>query len=208
MYSEYNKRRKFFNERANTWLDTFYKDEKTGSYTKYHREFIRLFSLLNIQKSNIVLDAGCGCGILVPYILNDLGDKGHLYELDYAEEMIKINQRLHHDHRISFLHTDIIDNPMKDGICDIVICFACFPHLDNKIQGLQEMARVLKKGGQLAIAHLNSSEEINNHHRKCAEVMHDKLPVQKEMKALFDHAHLQIETFIDEPGFYYISGRK
>jgi ubiquinone/menaquinone biosynthesis C-methylase UbiE len=208
MPSSYEMRKKFFNDRAESWLDTFYKDEQTGSYTKYGKEFIRLFSLLHIQKRDIVLDAGCGCGILVPYILNQVGEKGHLYELDYAEQMIAINRQLHKDPRITFLTADILDNPLKESSCDVVICFACFPHIENKEKGLLSIAKVLKKGGTLAIAHLNSSQEINDHHRKCAEVIHDKLPLSKEMKNLFHNTGLRIGTFIDEPGFYFISGKK
>ena len=160
MNSTYKSRKKFFNDRAESWLDTFYKDEKTGTYTKYDKEFNRVFSLLNIKDGNIVLDAGCGCGILVPYILNDMGDKGHLYELDYAENMIETNKKLHNDRRITFLTADIINNPLKGSSCDIVICFACFPHIEDKNEGIKAMTHLLRKGGTLAIAHLNSSEEM------------------------------------------------
>jgi ubiquinone/menaquinone biosynthesis C-methylase UbiE len=96
---------------------------------------------------DIVLDAGCGCGILVLYILNALGEKGHLYELDYAEQMIAINRKLHKDKRITFLTADILDNPLKESGSNVVICFACFPHIENKEKGLHAMTRVLKKGG-------------------------------------------------------------
>ena len=204
----YEARKAFFNERAENWLDMWYKDQKTGEYDRYEKKFQRLFSLVPIKDGDHVLDVGCGSGVLAPYILERIWDNGVLYELDYAEKMIAVNKRLHNDKRIRFLVSDIVDVPLESNSCDLVMCFSCFPHFQEKEQAMRAMARVLKKGGWFAVAHFNSSEELNNHHRKdSGPVMNDKLPDEKAMKRLFVNSGLKTEKFIDESGFYLIRGQ-
>lgn len=205
----YEARRTFFNERAETWLDTWYKDPSTETYTRHHEKFMRLFALVPIQEGDHVLDVGCGSGILVPYLLEKVSPGGRVYELDYAENMIRVNQRLNRDRRIRFIIADAADMPLGKEMCDVVMCFACFPHIHNKKAAMEAMAAVLKKNGCLAVAHLESSQAINDHHRKSGTpVMHDTLPKKQEMISLFEATHLRIERFIDESGFYLVLGYK
>jgi ubiquinone/menaquinone biosynthesis C-methylase UbiE len=205
----YEARRTFFNERAETWLDTWYKDPAKGTYTRHHEKFKRLFALVPIQEGDHVLDVGCGSGILVPHLLEKVSARGVVYELDYAEKMIRVNYRLHQDRRVKFIIADAADMPLEKETCDVVICFACFPHIPDKKAALEAMTAVLKRNGYLAVAHLESSQAINDHHRKSGTpVMHDKLPKRQEMISLFEENDLSIEHFIDESGFYLVLGRK
>jgi len=204
----YEARRTFFNERAESWLDTWYKDSATGTYTRHHEKFERLFASVPIAEGDHVLDAGCGSGILVPYLLERVTGRGVVYELDYAERMIRVNQRLHQDRRVRYIVADVADMPLEKETCDVVMCFACFPHIHDKKTAVQAMSAVLKKNGYLAVAHLESSQAINRHHSKSGTpVMHDKLPKRQEMISLFEAADLNIERFIDESGFYLVLGR-
>lgn len=205
----YEARRTFFNERADVWLDTWYKDPATGTYTRHHEKFERLFTLVPIRKGDQVLDVGCGSGVLVPYLLERVSGRGMVYELDYAEQMIRVNQQIHGNRRIKFIVADVADMPLEKETCDVVMCFACFPHIHDKKTALKAMAAVLKKNGLLAVAHLESSQDINRHHRKSGTpVMHDTLPKRQEMISLFEATDLHIERFIDESGFYLVLGRK
>jgi ubiquinone/menaquinone biosynthesis C-methylase UbiE len=205
----YKARRTFFNERADAWLDTWYKNPATGTYTRHHEKFERLFTLVPIREGDQVLDVGCGSGILVPYLLERVSGRGTVYELDYAERMIRVNQRIHGDRRVRFIVADVADMPLEKETCDVVMCFACFPHIHDQKTALEAMAAVLKKNGFLAVAHLESSQALNHHHRKSGTpVMHDTLPKRQEMISLFEAAGLSIERFIDESGFYLVLGRK
>ncbi len=201
-------RREFFNQRADQWLDMCYKDAETGGYTRYDSEFERLFNLVSLTEGDHVLDLGCGSGVLVPHILKRIGCKGRVYEVDYAEKMIEANQCLHTDERITFLVSDILDLVLDPESCDLVICFACFPHLEHKVEAMKIISGILKKGGCLAVAHLLSSREINDHHRKAPAVMHDLMPDETEMKRIFTEANLVVEYSTDKPGFYLMIGRK
>jgi demethylmenaquinone methyltransferase/2-methoxy-6-polyprenyl-1,4-benzoquinol methylase len=204
----YHLRKQFFDDHAEKWIDMWYKDPVTGRYDKYDKHFERLFSLLPLKPGDHVLDAGCGTGVLVPFILERITSTGVLNELDFAEKMIEANRRLHVQGNIRFLVADAESVPLDDASCDLVICFSCFPHFGDKEKAMMALSRILKTEGAFAVSHFDSSEDINKHHESCHAVKHDRLPDEAEMRRLFREAGLNIELFVDEPGFYCILARK
>jgi ubiquinone/menaquinone biosynthesis C-methylase UbiE len=204
----YRTRKQFFNDSADSWLDTWYKNPETGQYDRHQEGFDRLFKLVHLKPGDRVLDAGCGSGILVPMILERITRTGILYELDFAEKMIETNQRLHKDDTIRFLVADVAEAPLDDASCDVILCFSCFPHFQDKERVMLALSRILKQNGTFVVAHFDSSEELNRHHESCHAVMHDHLPGESEMRVLFKRAALNIQSFIDSPGFYCIIARK
>lgn len=203
-----DRRKEFFNERAEKWLDMWYKDPVTGAHSRFEKKFTRLFSLLPIRNGDRILDIGCGSGVLVPHILNIIGDEGRLVEADYAEKMIEVNRGLHPDKRITFCASNADELKLSSNSSDGVICFAAFPHFDDKLRCLQNLQRILKPGGWLAIAHFLSSAEIAAHHNQTNAVMHDILPDHTTLCTLFNQAELSMERYIDQSGFYLALGLK
>jgi ubiquinone/menaquinone biosynthesis C-methylase UbiE len=201
-------RREFFNERAENWLDMWYKDEKSGRYSKYDEAFDRLFELAALRPGDAVLDLGCGSGVLVPYILDRIGPQGRLQEVDYAAKMIEVNRRLHDDPRVTFTVAGVDTMDMPAAGFDVTFCFSCFPHFQRKAESLKAIHQALQPGGKVIVAHFDSSADINAHHRKHACVMHDQLPAAPAMRKLLVDAGFTVEHFIDESGFYYVSASK
>jgi demethylmenaquinone methyltransferase/2-methoxy-6-polyprenyl-1,4-benzoquinol methylase len=204
----FRERKQFFNDHAENWLGMWYKDHATGRYDKHKKDFERLFSLLPLKLGDHVLDAGCGTGVLVPFILDRITETGILYEMDYAEKMIETNRRLHDGGNIRFILADAENAALDDASCDVVICFSCFPHFQDKGKAMTTLSRLLKPGGVFAVSHFDSSEGIKKHHESCHAVMHDHLPDEVAMRALLQAAGLGIDLFIDEPGFYCVVARK
>ncbi len=204
----YRTRKQFFNDHAERWLDMWYKDPATGRYDKHEKDFERLFSLLPLKPGDQVLDAGCGTGVLVPFILERITSTGILYELDFAEKMIEANRSLHARDNIRFIVADAENVPLDDASCDVVICFSCFPHFQDKEKAMTALSRILKPRGVFAVSHFDSSEGIKKHHESCHAVMHDHLPDEAGMRSLLQTADLNIDVFIDEPGFYCIIAKK
>jgi len=64
------------------------------------------------------------------------------------------------------------------------------------------MARVVKIGGALIVAHLMSRKELSAHHGSHATVARDVLPPDPEMEALFVAAGLSEPQIVDIPGRY------
>lgn len=204
----YQMRKQFFNDRAETWLNTWYQDPETGRYDRHQKDFDRLFALVPLKRGDCVLDVGCGSGVLVPMVLQRIGKEGMLHELDYAEKMIETNRELHKDENIRFIVADAAEAPLENESCDVVFCFSCFPHFHDKERSMRTLFRILKQGGMFVLAHFESSEGIKKHHAPCHAVMHDHLLCEEEMRTLFARAALNIDLFMDEPGFYCIIAKK
>jgi ubiquinone/menaquinone biosynthesis C-methylase UbiE len=204
----YQARREFFNERAERWLDLCYLDPDTGQHTLHDPQFARLFKEITLPKDGVVLDVGCGSGVLVPHILPLLSPKAQLIELDYAEKMIAENRRLHTDPRLRFMVSDVLAVGLPPASVDLVLCFSCFPHFEDKPAVVKALAALLPQGGQFVIAHFNSAHELNNHHRKFGPVQHDMLPDEKAMRAMVADAGLKLDSFTDESGFYLLKAWK
>jgi demethylmenaquinone methyltransferase/2-methoxy-6-polyprenyl-1,4-benzoquinol methylase len=204
----YRTRKQFFNDHAERWLDMWYKNPATGRYDKHEKDFERLFSLLPLKPGDQVLDAGCGTGVLAPFILERITSTGILYELDFAEKMIETNRSLHARDNIRFIVADAENAPLDDASCDVVICFSCFPHFQEKGKAMTTLSRILKPRRTFALAHFDSSEGIKKHHASCHAVMHDHLPDEASMRSLLQTVDMVIDVFIDEPGFYCIIAKK
>ncbi|MDD5484086.1 MAG: class I SAM-dependent methyltransferase [Kiritimatiellae bacterium] len=197
------RQKEFFNRHAEKWMDMWYLGRKAAGRRRFQREFRRLFELAPIKKNDVILDAGCGSGVLVPYILRRLGAKGKLHEVDYAEKMIAVNRSLHKDPRLEFHAADVHDLPLAAKSCDGAFCFSCFPHFRNKPKALRSMQNVLKSGGWLLLAHFDSPEALNHHHAHSHRaVKHDRMPDEAGMRALFAKAGLTVARHVNEDGFY------
>ncbi len=201
-------KKQFFNMHAAKWHDMFYLDATTGKYDKFAAEFERLFEFVSMWQGATVIDAGCGAGILVPEITRRIMPGGTLYEVDYSDEMIRHNREHNAATGIHFLCENIRHCSLGDSVADIVICFSCFPHFEDKPSTLEKIALMLKPGGRLAVSHFASKDELNNHHAKHDSVKNDMLPENIEMVEMLENTGFSITDFIDESAFYYVGALK
>ncbi len=170
--------RDFFNQRAATW------DHESAVQRKAVSE--RIVRGLGIRPGSRVLDAGCGTGLIIPWLLEAVGREGHVTALDIAERMLAIAREKHGSPNLEFIHADIADTPFLDGSFDEVVCHNCFPHVADKRGAAEEMFRILKPGGRVTVCHNENREEVNALHRFIGgEVGMDMLPGIEEMEELF-----------------------
>jgi ubiquinone/menaquinone biosynthesis C-methylase UbiE len=84
-----------------------------------------------------------------------------------------------------------------------------FAHLNDKRVALNEMGRVLKKGGRLYVLHTLGKEKLAEYHREVGGVVRDDvLPSDSEMREMMEKAGFKDVRIVDQPGLYLASARK
>ena len=194
-------KKEYFDRYAHRW-DEFQHEIDSEQLETLLRKF-------EIQKGDWILDVGTGTGILLPYLAESVGKEGKVFALDFSSEMLSIAKSKLTDRGISFINSPVEGMPLGDEMLDRVICFASFPHFEDKPRTLQEMSRVLKEKGKLFIAHLLSSEEIRKHHLEAGgAIRNDTLPSSRVMKNMMIKAKFKGIKIIDRPSLYLAQGEK
>jgi SAM-dependent methyltransferase len=194
------KKKDFFEELAKDWDDEHHTPEEIERTRIFAEKYFQL------KKTETVLDVGCGTGRLISQLRKVIGNTGKLVELDFSIEMLKIGKNRCDYRNLLFIQGDGHLLPLKNRSFDTVICFAFFPHLSDKLKGMQAFARVLKPGGKLIIAHQMNREELNRFHGDVdGPVSNDLLPDENKMKELFKAAGFRDIDIKEGPGLYLAS---
>lgn len=101
-----------------------------------------------------LLDVAIGTADLAIEIVKQ-GKAQHVMGIDLSKEMMKIGaekvEKAHLQEQISFTEGSAMELPYPDGHFDAVTCAYGVRNFSDLDQGLREMRRVLKSGGQLMI---------------------------------------------------------
>ncbi len=164
---------------------------------------------LNIGPEEVVLDLGCGTGILTGVLLEVLSDRGHIHAVDFSPAMIEVAQSKGHARRITWHIADALDLPIPDSSIDRVVCFSSWPHLSDAGAAAKEVYRVLRNHGTLAILHLQSREKINHIHSFAGgPIAQDLLPPASTLASLLRTHSLMPTTTVDDDRMYLIVATK
>jgi ubiquinone/menaquinone biosynthesis C-methylase UbiE len=181
----------------------------SGSWEDYYAglgelERLRAFSgHFRLRPGERVLDAGGGCGRLIPVVCEQVGAEGTLVELDFASGMHEISRSKPHPANVTFVLGDAHSLPLPDGKFDKVIALALLPHLDDKAKALKEFRRVLNPRGMLVIAHQMGRDALDRLHGQSLDpVKRDRLPENAILESLLAEACFASVEILDEPGQY------
>ncbi|MEJ5348356.1 MAG: class I SAM-dependent methyltransferase [Desulfosoma sp.] len=191
----------FFEARARTWEESCYPPE-------VRRRLEGLLPEFGLRLGEKVLDVGTGPGILIPYILERIGPTGFIVAFDLARAMTLEAAKKCQAVTAHVLQADVHAIPCRSAVFDRVLCFAAFPHFDDPSRALSEMARVLKPGGDLIIAHLLSRLELARHHASHDDVRRDVLPDAPTMARLLMDAGFRCQELVDKPGLYLLKATR
>jgi len=196
-------RKAYFNKAANSWDKRF----RTPNLSSFLEKLVPQFGL---EAGQHILDVGTGTGVLIPYLIREVGPAGSVTAIDYSENMIQICKTKHsHLKNLTVELKNIEEDAFLTDSFDAAICFGLFPHLENKQKALQNINHLLKPDGTLIIAHALSSEELKAHHNNASSsVIHDMLPEETEMKQLLEQTGFEGISIKDEPGCYLCVARK
>lgn len=110
-------------------------------------------------KNKKLLDFGCGPGYLIEKLLNF---PCQINGLDFSKKSIEQANKKFKNHKnfAKAVSTDKLPSSFEDNSMDIVICVETLEHLKDKDldQTLEEIYRILKKGGHVAITTPNKED--------------------------------------------------
>ena len=184
--------REYFNRQADTW------DEAVAE--KNTARLGRMAERLHLKPGFTVLDVGTGTGVLLPYILGEIGKYGRIVAIDIAEKMLLRARAKCFDENIDYLCTDVMAIPLGSDMFDAVVCYSSFPHFQDKPEALAEIYRVLKAGGRVSICHTSGRSVINDIHSQLPVVNNDIIPEADEMRLMMLSAgftQIKIEDYED-----------
>ena len=107
-----------------------------------------------INKSNTILDIGCGGGKTVN-TLAKLATEGKIYGIDYSEISVavatKANKRFIDAGRVEILHASVELLPFPDNLFDLATAVESYYFWPDLVNNLREIRRVLKPGGSVIL---------------------------------------------------------
>jgi ubiquinone/menaquinone biosynthesis C-methylase UbiE len=135
------------------YLSDYYDTLTPTEKSKFRRKQL---NLINLQEGEKVLDVGCGTGVLSILAKLVVGETGEVAGIDIAPKMVlRAQKKIRESNlKINFTTASIDELPYGDEHFDVVISSMMFHHLPVEIKkkGLEEIYRVLKKGGRFFLS--------------------------------------------------------
>jgi len=197
-----NPKRRHFDELASRW------DQLPGPADPWPR-VARFVERASRAQASRILDVGCGTGILLPYLPQACPLATCVVQLDFAEGMLRENARKVPDRRVARLCADAQTLPFPDEHFDLVLCFGVLPHLVDLKAALEELLRVLRPSGGLAVGHLMGSAELNAFHRSFGgPVANDTLPPAESLAQMLRQLKATVVSAEESPDWYFVEAAK
>ena len=186
----------FFNRCAPTWdAEMIKSDVKIG----------RILDNAEVGAGMDVLDVACGTGVLFDYYL----ERGvaSVTGIDISPEMAKIAAgKYAGEPKVQVICGDVEEYAFGRQF-DRIVVYNAFPHFPYPKRLIKRLAKLLKIGGRLTVAHGMSREAIDGHHSGSASKVSNGLMEADSLKRIFD-AHFQVEVVISNDHMYQVSGVK
>ena len=155
-----------------------------------------------VQAGTDVLDVACGTGVLFPdYLKRGVAS---LTAIDISPEMVKLARQKYP--KVCVLCGDV-EQTVFDQCFDVIMIYNAFPHFPDPARLIGRLARWVKPGGRLSVAHGMSREMLNHHHSGTASRVSVDLLAENELAALFA-PYFDVDTVISDERMYQVAGRK
>jgi arsenite methyltransferase len=143
-------------DRWATWLA----ERRFGGSEEARAESQKLFDVFRrrvlqgarIAPGDLVLDIGCGEGLIGFGALDEVGEGGRVIFSDVSEDVLNVCRAIADgDPRCEFVRASADDLPLEDASVDVLTTRSVLIYLDDKPASLREFFRVLRPGGRLSM---------------------------------------------------------
>ena len=169
----------------------------------------RLRARLGALRGKRVFEPGCGAGPLTERLAHWVGPEGHVLALDSCPGMVARCGQAVADHgHVRTLRAKAEEAELEAGRWDLVLCFRFYPHLEDAGEFLRRCAAWLAPGGELVIANLEGSAELNALHARLAGVHRDVMPAGADLKRRLEAGGWRVDEAIDAPEEFFLRARR
>lgn len=155
-----------------------------------------------VQEHATVLDVACGTGVLFPYYL--ARNVSRIIGVDISIEMARIAAAKLHDPRVEVVCGDVETIPARTP-CDCCVVYNAFPHFEDPARLIGCLARWVKPGGRLTVAHSMGLDALRRHHAGRAEHVSREMLAPRELAELFA-PWFEVDTALADDEKYVVSG--
>lgn len=149
-----------------------------------------------------VLDVACGTGVLFPdYLKRGVGS---VTGIDISQEMARIAAEKFPE--VKVICGDV-EEAKFDKLFDAIMVYNAFPHFPDPARLIEVLARAVKPGGRLSVAHSMSREKLQQHHSGRASKVSIDLIHEKELAELFA-PFFDVDVVISNDRMYQVAGTR
>ena len=123
----------------------------------------RIFRPILQRPEAVALDLCCGTGDMTLALLKHrprIGNESPILAVDFSHQMLSRGAQKFAPHNIVAIEADALHLPIADNSVDLVTSAFGFRNLANYEEGLAELHRILRPGGQIGILDCNQPEGL------------------------------------------------
>jgi ubiquinone/menaquinone biosynthesis C-methylase UbiE len=138
-------------DKVQSYYDAFSNTYDNERFDNYHvfLDDSEVNAVKEFLQDKVVLEVGCGTGLILQRLKRHCKD---CIGVDLSSGMLSKAKKRGFD----CIQADATSLPFRDESFDCVVCFKVLPHIPDAQSAIQEMTRVTKKGGVVALEFYNS----------------------------------------------------
>lgn len=183
----------FFDRAASEWDARMVTDERKIEY---------ILDRAGVCTGSMVLDVACGTGVLFPYYLRR--NPARVIAVDISPEMARIAAQKAEGSVIEVLCGDI-ETLSPETLCDCCVVYNAFPHFEDPSRLIARLARWIRPGGRITVAHSMSLDALHRHHAGRAEHVSRPMLSPQELTKLLS-PWFAVDTAVSDEEKYVVSG--
>lgn len=167
-----------------------------------------ILSRIELKEGMKILDLGTGTGVLIPYLLEKIGNSGSITAIDFSEGMLaRAKVKFGNLYNVEFLRLDFEEEQIP-GRYDLVMLYCVYPHLHYPSDLFEWLFKMnIVDGGKIVIAFPSDEKFINNiHHERKSES--DHLPSAEKLSGMIREWGFSAEVIASSADEYIVIVKK